>query len=204
MAQDPTRARIPVRIALLASALLASLLPLTACETPIRVSTDMDPGADFSSYQSYAWISADPLIRQVQGVTEGPPISPIDDTRIRAAVATELGAKGWKQVDDPEAADLIVSYGLGAHERTEIYETPAAGGYYGRRGYVYGGWYAGSTVRTEQVTEGTLTLEFFDRRTKQAVWVGWASKRIYGSSKQNRDQTVTTAIQKILASFPAR
>lgn len=204
MVEAPTRTRAPIRIALLASALLAATLAVVACETPIRVSTDRDPGADFSAYQSYAWISAEPLIRQVQGVTEGPPISPIDDTRIRAAVATELGAKGWKQVDDPETADLIVSYGLGARERTEIYETPAAGGYYGRRGYAYGGWYAGSTVRTEQVTEGTLTLEFFDRRTKQAVWVGWASKRIYDSSKQNRDQTVTTAIQKILASFPAR
>ncbi len=171
-----------------------------ACESPIRVSTDTNPAADFSAYASYAWISPEPLIPQVKGVTEGPPLSPIDDSRIRAAVAAELKAKGWRETDDREAADLIVSYGLGTEERTEIIETPNVG-FYGS--YRYGGWYGGSSVRSQQITEGTLTLEFFDRRTKQAAWVGWASKRLSRSSSENRNEAISTAIQKILQGFPA-
>ena len=174
-----------------------------ACESPIRVSTDIDPGASFATHETFAWISAEPLIQQVKGAIEGPPLSPIDDTRIRAAVSTELSLKGWRELEDPGEADLIVSYGLGTKERTEIYETPSGGAWH-RRGYGYGAWYGGSGVRTRQVTEGTITLEFFDRRTKQAAWVGWASKRIPRNGVKNRDEEITTAVQLILETFPAK
>ncbi len=183
------------------AALLAGVLLVTAaCEAPIRVSTDRDPGADFSRFGSYAWISPDPLIPQVQGVTAGRPMSPIDDGRIRDAVDTELATRGWLEAEETDQADLIVSYGLGAESRTEVYETPTSAGYYG---YRRGGWYASSTVRTRQVTEGTLTLEFFDRRTKQAVWAGWASKRIPQGGSKDPDKTIREAVAKILETFPA-
>lgn len=172
------------------------------CESPIHVTTDRDPDADFSGLTTYAWISPEPLIPQVAGRTQGPPISPIDDQRIRDAVAAELGSRGWKRLDSADEADLIVSYGLGSQERTEVYEVPDSGIYY-HRGYRYGGWYSGSTIRTQQVIEGTLTLEFFDRQSRQAVWVGWASKRLSRSGSADREQTIQTAIEKILADFPA-
>jgi hypothetical protein len=163
----------------------------------------MDPGASFATHETFAWISAEPLIKQVKGTTEGPLLSPIDDTRIRAAVSTELSLKGWRELEDPDEADLIVSYGLGAEERTEIYSTPSSGAWHGR-GYGYGAWYGGSNVRSRQVTEGTLTLEFFERRTKQAAWVGWASKRIPRKGVENRDEEIKTAIHMILETFPAK
>jgi hypothetical protein len=188
------------------SALAVTLLclvgfALQGCESPINVAIDVDPGADMASWQTYAWISEEPLIPQVNGVTEGPPISPIDDQRIRTAVDTRLGSKGWKQVEDRDQADLVVSYGIGRTRKTEFYETPNTGGYYGRHGYRYGGWYGGSTVQTKQYTEGTLTIEFFDRRTKQAAWVGWASKRLSGSSSK-REEVIERAVEKILQEFP--
>jgi hypothetical protein len=182
--------------------ILALSLALAACGTPIRVAVDVDPDANIAAHETYSWISSEPLIRQVDGVTEGPRISPIDDGRIRRAVDTRLQELGWQRGDDREVADLIVSYGIGAEEKTEIYETPSGGPYHGRFGYGYGGWYGGSTVRSMQYTEGTLTVEFFDRRTKQAVWVGWASKRL--SSSDDRGAVIEEAIGKILQTFPAR
>ena len=178
-----------------------ALLVAIACETPIHVAVDVDPDADLSTFQSYAWVSPEPLIGQVSGVTEGPPISPIDDKRIRKAVGAQLAAKGWREMETIEQADLVVSYGVGTEHRTEIYETPGAIGY-SRYGYGYGGWYAGSTVYTKQYTEGTLTLEFFDRRTRQAAWVGWASKRL--SRSEPRGEVIEAAVQKILQDFPSR
>jgi hypothetical protein len=181
---------------------LALILALTACETPIRVAIDVNPEADIAGHETYAWISSEPLIRQVDGVTEGPRISPIDDGRIRRAVDARLANLGWKKEADRDEADLIVSYGIGAQEKTEIYETPSGGAFHGRYGYRYGGWYGASTVRTKQYIEGTLTVEFFDRRTQQAVWVGWASRRLSGS--QDRAAVIEEAIGKILETFPAR
>ena len=184
-------------------AVLAVCIGLIACETPIRVTTDSDPDADFAAYRSYAWISPDPLIPQVEGRTHGPPVSPIDDQRIRDAVDSELALRGWKQMSTTEDADLIVSYGIASEERTEVYETPDSG-IYTYRGYRYGGWYRGSTVRTQQVIEGTLTLQFFERDSKQAVWVGWASKRLSKSGTPDREKTIRMAIEKILKEFPSR
>jgi hypothetical protein len=174
---------------------------LLACATTIHVLVDVDPDADFASLQSYAWISADPLIPQVNGVTQGgPPISPIDDKRIRTAVDNQLGAKGWQRVVERDEADLVVSYGVGATEKTRVYETPTGLG--GFHGYRHGSWYAGSTLHTRQYTEGTLTVEFFSRRTKQAVWVGWASKRL--SRSEDRQGVIERAVEKILRDFPSK
>lgn len=179
-----------------------ALLVVGACESPITVAIDVDPEADLASFESYAWISDEPLIDQVGGVTSGPRVSPIDDQRIRRAVDTRLTAKGWQRVELAEA-DLVVSYGVGAAEKTEFYETPGAYGHYGyRHGYGYGGWYADSTVYSRTYTEGTLTLEFFDRRTRQAAWVGWASKRL--STSDERGEVIERAIEKILQDFPSR
>ena len=40
----------------------------------------------------------------------------------------------------------------------------------------------------------------FDRKTRQAIWVGWASRRL--SAKDDRAEVVNTAVGKILAPFP--
>ena len=202
--------RSRLRAARLLGGALGASLAFLACETPINVAIDVDPDAHLDAFKSYAWISPDPLIPQVQGVTTRPPISPIDDKRIRSVVDTQLAAKGWKETTDLEQADLVVSYGIGAESKTEVYETPDASIGYGRvwghpYGYGYGSWYAGSTVRTKQYTEGTLTLEFFDRRKKQAAWVGWASTRL---AKKNlepeaRAALIEKAVTKILQDFPS-
>jgi hypothetical protein len=186
------------RIALLSLVVLA----LGACETPISVAVDFDPDARLDEFTTYAWISSETLIPQVDGVTRGGPrISPIDDSRIRRAVDVRLAAKGWKRAPKEEA-DLVVSYGIGAEEKTELYET--VGGYRGYLGYGYGygGWYAHSSVHAKKYTEGTLTLEFFDRRTKQAAWVGWASKRM--SERDERGVVIERSVEMILLDFPSR
>lgn len=171
-----------------------------ACQTPISVVVDFDPEADFDGFRSYAWISDDTLLPQVDGVQQGQPISPIDDKRIRRATDAGLAAKGWKQVGREEA-DLIVSYGVGAAEKTEIYQTPYTFDHY-RHGYGYGSWYSRSAIHSRDYTEGTLTLEFFDRRTKQAAWVGWASQRLRDSDE--RAEVIDRAVEKILLDFPSR
>ncbi len=182
--------------------LVPLVLVLVSCESPIHVAVDVDRSANLVAFESYAWISAEPLIRQVDGVTQGPRISPIDDQRIRAAVDGQLAAKGWKRLESPDEADLVVSYGLGAQEKTDVYQTPTSGLYYGHYGYGYGGWYGGSIVQTKQYTKGTLTIEFFVRRTKQAAWVGWASQRL-SKSGANRQEVIDKAVAKILTDFPS-
>jgi hypothetical protein len=98
----------------------------------------------------------------------------------------------------------VVSYGFGSEEKLDVYSSPSAGGYYPYgygRGYGYGGWYGGSDVRVNQYTQGTLTIQLFDRESKNAVWVGWASKRL-SDSDSRKEGLLAEVINKILEPFP--
>jgi Domain of unknown function (DUF4136) len=198
---SPHSSRESGRTRFAAGCWLSALLLVAACANPITVRVDVDPDANIAGYDSYAWISDEPLLRQVNGIAPDASISPIDDQRIRRAVDANLQAKGWHKVESVDEADLVVSYGIRAQEKTDVYETPGPDFYVGR-GYRYGGWYAGSLVRSDTYTEGTLTIQFFDRRTKQASWVGWASQRL--SASEVRDEVIETAVRKILKDFPSR
>lgn len=182
-------------------ALGGALLAL-ACASPIKTAFDVDPKADLAAYKSYAWISEDSLIEPQHGVESGPYISPLDDTRIRREVDGQLQAKGYVRAKIA-SADLIVTYGVRSQEKVRVTETAGRGTtYYGGGGYRYGGWYGGSSVNVQQYTEGTLTIELFDRKTKDAVWVGWGSKRL--SKSDERDEVISEAVQKILAPLAGR
>ena len=175
------------------------------CASPIKVTHDFDPAADFSSYETYAWISQEPLIAPKPGQSSDSYISPLEDKRIRRAVNRELMARGYREVDDTSLADLVVSFTVGREEKLRVYDSPATGGVYvgrGYGGYGYGGWYGGSSVRVDQYTEGTLALEFFDRQSKQALWVGLATKRITRSD--DSEEVIQRAVAAILEDFPRR
>lgn len=191
------------RAARAASAVAVSTCLLFAgCANGIRTSHDFDPGVDFSRLESYAWISKDSLIPPKSGEGNVSYISPIDDQRIRRVVDATLAEKGYRVAPSVEAADFVVSYGIGREDKTEVYDTGPYGAYGYRGPYGYGGWYGGSTVRVYRYTEGTLTIEFFDADTKQALWVGWGSKRL--SDTDNRAEVIQEAVEKILEPLPTQ
>ncbi len=177
-------------------ALVAASLTL-ACASPIKTAFDTDPNADMSAYKTYAWIGSEP---HTAAAHRGPYVSPLDDKRIRREVDGQLQARGYVP-SDMSRADLLVHYGVRTEEKLRVTETAGRSTYYGG-GYRYGTWYAGSSVNVQQYTEGTMTIEFFDRKTKDALWVGWGSKRL--SKSDDRDDVIKEAVQKILEPFPAR
>jgi hypothetical protein len=170
------------------------------CASQIRTSHDWDPSVDLSRYRVYAWISEDSLIPPKTGEGDVSYVSPIDDQRIRRVVDARLAEKGYVQAASIEEADLVVSYGIGREEKVDVVQSgpQTVGGY--PRGYGYGGWYGGSTVQVFRYTEGTLTIEFFDRETRQALWIGWGSKRI--SDSEDREGVIQNAVEKILEPLP--
>ncbi len=181
-------------------AVVGACLAALSCVSPIRTEHDFDPAADFGSYVTFAWISPDPLILPEPGRGNSIYVSPLEDARIRRAVDAELTRRGYRRMEVAEEADLVVSFTVGREQKVRADSTPTGSVYGGR--YGYGGWYAGSTVRVYTYTEGTLALEFYDRRQRQAVWVGWASKRM--SSSDDSAEVIQRAVSLILQEFPSR
>jgi len=179
---------------------LGCALVLSACASPMRIEHDSDPTADFARYRSFAWISEDPVMGPSPGVTRGEYISAIDEQRIRSAVEADLLAKGYRRAESIDTADLVVSFMVGSQQKVRVQSTPGRSSTY-YSAYGGGSWYGGSTVRTSTYLEGTLVLEFYDRATHHAVWVGWASKRL--SKTDDSEETLRRAVTAILEEFPA-
>lgn len=183
--------------------LIFGVLFLLACATPMRIRTDRDPKADFSAFHTFAWIGPGPLARAKEGSGTPSVVSALDDQRIRGAVNRVLETRGYRLVDAPAKADLVVAYSVGAEDKVRVHESPMIGAAYPYpASYRYGAWYGGSTVSVQQYTQGTLTLEFYDRQTEHAVWVGWASARL--SKRDDPQELISEAVRKILANFPTR
>ncbi|HKA14444.1 MAG TPA: DUF4136 domain-containing protein [Myxococcota bacterium] len=179
------------------AALLGLLGLLVGCQS-IETHHNADPQAPFASYKTFAWVTEEPLIQPGVGSVPGSrPADPLLDPLIRDAVERNLKARGYEQLRDPKIADLVVSFSVGARDKIEVDSYPVTAGY---RYQVYGGYR--TDVRT--YTEGVLALDFFDGRTKRAVWHGYATKRLSQSpTPEKRLANVNQATDAILAEFPS-
>ena len=87
---------------------------LTGCATTLTARSDYDRSKDFSGLRSYAWITDDPI---VTAPGEASPVSPLNRRRIVEAVDAALLRKGYTRAVEPDAADFVVSYTVGARGR---------------------------------------------------------------------------------------
>ena len=174
---------------------LALLLTLSACST-LRVGSDYDRSADFSAYHTFLWMP------RAQYGTRNPLVA----ARARDAIQTELLQKGFVYTSNPAAADFIVDFTIGAHERTDIesYPAPYAGPWYGNYPNWWGGPYWGNSIDVHQYREGTLAIDVFDAHTDKPVWHGWAKKELTQADLDHSEEPIRRAAQAVLAQFPPR
>ncbi len=170
------------------------VLTLSACASAIQSTVDVADQADFSNFQTYAWITDDSFIARSDATSELG--YPLNEQRTRAAVERELARKGYRKVSSEEA-DFVVSFTVGSRDRVRVQQ------YYGNHGYSYHGYHHGftrygfaryaypgygnygSTERVYTFTEGSLVVDIFDNRSKEAIWHGSASKRLSRQDKDN-------------------
>lgn len=176
------------------SSLIAAVLLLTACAT-VRVGSDYDHTADFSRYHTFAWMPPRTDLRDTP--------DPLVVQRAHDAIEASLQSKGYRLVSDPAAADFVVDFTIGAHERTDItsFPEPYRGPWFGRRAW-WGAPYWGNRIDVRQYQEGTLSIDMFDGKSKRPVWHGWARKELTRSDIERSDESIRKAVDAVLAKFP--
>jgi len=136
------------------------------------VSTDAVPGVNFSAYKTYSWAGSQ--------LPAG--VNPVMYQRIVADFDAALAAKGYQK---GEAGDLSLIITIGAQNKTDI----ESWGRFGLQTSVY------------QYTQGQLSLDAFDTKTKQALWHGQVTDTV-NPAKPNPSK-VDAAISKLMQKFPA-
>jgi len=176
------------------TALFILLASLGAC-SGISVTSDWDPGIDFSQFKSFA------VLEETQ-----PSINRLVDQRVRAAIVAELNASGLRQVDSPDKADLAIGYQVTTEEHTSFHTVHDRG--WGSAGYRRSRAHWSAPVgnsRTTQInyTVGTLVIAAFQMGEKELVWEGSGSGTVNPSrGPEQSKQRIKDAVEQILKDFP--
>ena len=174
---------------------LAAAFVLAGCASPVKTAYHAAEGTDFSRFRSYAWVTED-LMTGADPHAAGY-ISPLDDARLRKALETQLNNRGLRKVA-LEGADLAVAFSVTREQKVKSTVSADTQVYYRGSDGMYD--YGGPGVTTETYIQGTLTIQLFDRATRQVVWAGWGSKRL--SKQHEPPEVIRAVVENIMSKYP--
>jgi hypothetical protein len=159
-----------------------------------KVDVGYDKGTDFSRYTSYTW-----------GEPARTPTRPLLYASIVGSIDHELKAKGLARRDS--GGDLIlipaggIDFGMAGAAGMPITST-YGGAPIAFDATMWSGAGGSGALTSTYVTEGTLVLEFLDRKTNKIVWTGTAKQKVDLENKQKALDRIDKAIAKLLKQFP--
>ena len=106
-------------------------------------------------------------------------------------------AKGFKEAENAELLVNITS--ILKNQKEIVANSYSYGG--GFRPYMWGGGNMSTTVNVQNYIAGSLIIEIASAANNKLLWEGVGNQNIDSPSK-NPDKTISTAVQKIMASFP--
>jgi hypothetical protein len=149
----------------------------------IQVETAADPGADFSSYQTYAWVAASAIVNDPDAQWDAPGFDAAAE--VMKQVDAELQKRGMTQ--DSTNPDLLVAVGAGVDmEALGVKQDPDT-----------------KADMLATIPQGSLVLAMMDNATGYLAWVGVAEGNI---PDQPDDKTVKKrldyAVSQMLKQMP--
>ena len=174
---------------LVAAATLA--LFTTACGYSIKTATDYDHSVTFSNYHSFF---------MMKGNSSG---NPLLDQRAADDVKSALTNKGWMEVPEGEGQTAVVVHATTRTKHTyeTLYDGWGGWGWRGGWGGRYGGGFGGATTFVSDYKVGTLVVDIFDAKTKEAIWHGNATDALSDNASSNARAT-EDAVDKMFKAFP--
>lgn len=170
---------------------------IAGCATTIETGAHFDEAADFGAYETFSWIAERPYIGGDPAVRPTPAV----ETAIDSAIRHQLEKRGYRFVRDRDSADFVVAYTIGAREQIRPEDYPSD-----FRGFM--SWHVPGSLQAvhdpypHTYTEGTLSVDLFDRASGRPVWHGWAQKTITPADRRDPEASVSRGLDRIFREFP--
>jgi hypothetical protein len=176
---------------------LLSAIFVTACATQTP-NYDYLSSADFSKYQTYAWLTVDKKSKDSHRSKNS-----LVDKRIISAIDKTLAAKGLQKVADNP--DMLVNYHVSVSEQEQQQprgRISIGTSSYGRGTSVgFGVSMPVGGVRTYQ--EGTLVIDLQDAKNNDLLWQGWGSRTVRQDTDPERmTALINEVVREILENYP--
>ena len=174
---------------------LAAAIILAAGCNPIYTSYDYDKDADFDSYETYSWLVVPDTIPPDAAAALKQ--NPLEAKRIRQYIDGQLVEKGLTPVET--GGDLLVFYHTGGAQLMVLQRTMYSGM------DLYATSRVGGSTNVQEITQGALMVDLFDRRQQQLVWRGIAENaRRADTPPEQVDDTIEKAVVKIFKEYPPK
>ncbi len=174
-------------------------LLMTAPLAAQKVHVDYDRSAMSNEYKTFAWAKTPETSLQSE--------SPLMHSRIKNAIEYHLTEGGM--IENTENPDLYVTYHTSSKEEIQLHTTSMGYGYGGGWGwdpYWGGGMGMGmggmgsSTTTSSTYERGSLIIDLYDAKKKEAVWRGTAES-VMKQNPQKAAKQIDKAVDKIVKKF---
>ena len=161
---------------------------LSSCSS-VKVVSDYDTQVDFSTYKTFAFYK--------KGIDQSE-ISDLDKKRILRAIEAELVAKGFSKSENP---DMLVSIFTKSREKVNVNQNNFGYGF----GWGWNPWMMNgmqNNMSISQYSEGTLFIDFIDRKKKELIWQGVGTGALRMQSREKKELRIKEFVNEILAKYP--
>jgi len=160
---------------------------LTSCSS-VKVISDYDTKVDFSSYKTFAFYK--------KGIDKAS-VSDLDKKRIMRAIENELIKKGFSKSVNP---DVLISIFTKSREQVNVTDNNIGYGF----GWGYNPWFMGGSTNfnINQYTEGTLFIDFIDKKNNELIWQGIGSGAMKMSNIEKKEKRINDLVNKIILVYP--
>jgi hypothetical protein len=171
---------------------------LAACTT-LRVTTDVNPNFSVSNCHTYSFAT------EHSGGVDAAFANPLNADRLRAAIESNLAARGVTKTADKASTDCVVGYALGTRQVFNDYYAGWGAGWgagygWGRPGFGWGGGFGYDGPWVENETR--IVVDVFDARAHKAIWHGAVSETISDLKGPNAEAKINAATAAIFAKLP--
>lgn len=180
------------------AAVLGVAFALSACTTP-TVRTDYDAKANIANYHSYSMEEPGRPPNAPDRVFN----NPLNEKRLRAAVESNLAAKGLQPVAEGSAPDCVVVVSSGSREVVESDPYP-------RVGFGWGWWHRGwgTSVMYDDALyayrEHRISIDLLDAKTRAPIWHVTADEDINRLSGTTAETRINQVVAKMFEKFPGK
>jgi len=179
----------------LAATLAVAAIALAGCASGPDIRADYDKAADFGKYRTYGFVA--------NAGTDSGDFRSLATQMLQNAASLQMEQRGYTRAENP---DLVINFKGKLEEKTDIESVPAphygpGWGYGGWYGAPYGGW-GGTEVTTRRYNVGTLVMDIVDREKRQVVFQGGISDVVTKEMQQNREATISKAVEHLFAQYP--
>ena len=155
----------------------------------MKVLSDYDENIDFKNYKTFAFYKP--------GIDKSD-ISDLDKKRILRAISSELKAKGFTKSENP---DMLVSIFTKSREKVNVNQNNFGYGF----GWGWNPWMMNgmqNNMSISQYSEGTLFIDFIDRKKKELIWQGVGTGALRMQSREKKELRIKEFVNEILAKYP--